>query len=372
MKDANLRRKKLEKRVSRTLHDANPTKPKRPIRVTFLPGHTDAVWRVLPLPLSQLLVTASSDHNVRVYSMNSPWSLKHDLEMHTSAVYDLTALGDDVFASVGSDGRIVTWIASSGKMLDVVHLEAVAVISAEAIEHDCMVVGTAYGELIYLKHNQGRNLHKVARCRWAHSACIEVIASHGSIMVAGSHNNTASVWDIRSRRRLALLTHSDVVWDATVSDAHVATCTKNDVRVFARDGAEFPLVRRFRHDYNTALMFLGTDLLSIGDNSGIVSFVSITEANNIASVKAPFEAIRSLCAVSEDKMGVSSYDGKCAVVSVANIAPATQGLKKYFFGLSPSSSVVPHKQSSLLRCSTVLVSLSVTAVLMIMLRCRRQ
>ena len=63
------------------------------------------------------LVTACGDHSIRVYSLSRD-DLIHTFGMHDDWVTDVSALGEDVIASVGCDGIMVTEECGTGKLIE--------------------------------------------------------------------------------------------------------------------------------------------------------------------------------------------------------------------------------------------------------------
>lgn len=337
MKDALKRKRHIEEIKTQPLFLAHRTK--RPAHSVRLNGHSEAIWRVLALPTEALIATACSDHAVRVYNVMKPRAPPQVLEMHTGEVFDLAALGGDVVVSVGGDGRIVTWSARAGKMLDALRLNSTRLFSVATVSSDCFVTGNAKGDLVYYRHIGGAMLRKVAHCRWAHSKDIEFIAAHRHLMVAASYNNCASIWDVRTRIRLGVLIHDNPVWRVSISDDYIATLSIFEVRLYSTR-RDFMLAKRFTtKSYITALNFVGNDMLALGDESGVVSFVDPSASKATVSVKTSVKRILTLCPVPNDKVAVASFDGVCALVCLSNERAVVQEFRNHFRML-PSTSLV--------------------------------
>ena len=63
------------------------------------------------------MVTASGDHSVLVYSLSGDDPI-HTFDMHDDWVTDVSALGEDIIASVGCDGIMVTRECGTGKLIE--------------------------------------------------------------------------------------------------------------------------------------------------------------------------------------------------------------------------------------------------------------
>lgn len=339
MKDTENRKKYIEENKTQVLEVATRRRATGPRYCTRLYGNTDTVWRIVALPSEGLIVTASGDHAVRVYDMRRPKAAPQVLEMHTEDVYDVAALGGDVVVSVGCDGRVVTWAARVGKMLDYVQIDCGGIGAAAALSADCFVTGNCTGELVYYRHTVGSNLLKIAHCRWAHSKGIEVIGAYRNLMVAASVDKTASVWDVRTRVRLGVLHHGSPVWSVSISDDYIATCCVNQVRIFSTRRS-FTLVQLFvARSYVNTLTFVGNDLLACGDGRGLVTFVRPSAASTAVTVRTPLNCVISICTAPDDQVVVSGDDGKCAVLCLANVRSIVQDFTTHFRTLQTTAAV---------------------------------
>lgn len=84
---------------------------------TILRGHDRPVERACVLSTGDGIVTVCGDTSVRVYS-NSGGEPIHMLDMHDDWATGGCSLGEDIIASVGCDGMIVTWEGKTGKLIE--------------------------------------------------------------------------------------------------------------------------------------------------------------------------------------------------------------------------------------------------------------
>ena len=63
------------------------------------------------------VVTACGDHSVRACSLSGDDPI-HTFDMHDDLVTDVSALGEDIKASVGCNGIMVTWEYGTGKLIE--------------------------------------------------------------------------------------------------------------------------------------------------------------------------------------------------------------------------------------------------------------
>ena len=105
------------------------------------------------------VVTACRDHSVRVYSLSGDDPI-HTFDMHDDWVTDVSALGEDIIASVGCDGIMVTWECGTGKLIEKIKIRDHDHHQAVTMEAGCwkLVVGTSDGEVHIIELRASRGL----------------------------------------------------------------------------------------------------------------------------------------------------------------------------------------------------------------------
>ncbi|XP_046387543.1 phospholipase A-2-activating protein [Ischnura elegans] len=83
-------------------------------KVTFS-GHQAAVWCVIDLPVSKLVITGSADKNIYVWSRSG--DLQKRLTGHTDCVRGLAVLSPSDFLSCSNDATVRWWSAAKGECL---------------------------------------------------------------------------------------------------------------------------------------------------------------------------------------------------------------------------------------------------------------
>ncbi len=165
-------------------------------------------------------------------------------------------IAPDVVACVEADilGRISTWYVRTGQHVESVTLRGVHLDKAMCkISATEFVVGSDEGHLCVLSHERGRNLREAWRVWKAHTSVILSLTCHENRIVSTSEDCTARLWDVDSRKRLAILKHDSHLNSAAISDKYIMTCSKKgalqstqgELRIYCNKEG-FPLAKILR------------------------------------------------------------------------------------------------------------------------------
>lgn len=129
--------------------------------------------------------------------------------MGTDSSSPMAVLGGDLLAMV-SDGILSTWRASSLELLETYGDggtgEGLAAVSIASMGAGKFVVGTDDGGLVFFSHCDGQDIIEVARgINGRHLMRIVSIAACDNVVVTGSIDRTAAVWNAITLERVAVL-----------------------------------------------------------------------------------------------------------------------------------------------------------------------
>ncbi len=286
MKDDYKRRRKAEHHLVRTIPAIEPGLVCAPLHQESLETSSAYIFNAAAQE-QEYLVTSSKDWWLEAYALHdepggellkspslsdisdaalapnvgrsSVWhAAKRD---STCGIFGSVAfIAPDVIGCIEAEapGVVSTWDARSGQCLERVTLLGVHFEIREVmckISDDKFAAGSAEGHLCILSHDKGNNLHEMTRIRKAHSLAIVSVSFHADTIVTTSMDWSARLWDLKTRRRLAVLYHDQEVHNVTISDTYIVTSsraarylwTNGELRIY-RNGEGYPLVKilRFR------------------------------------------------------------------------------------------------------------------------------
>ena len=192
-----------------------------------------------------LVVASTDDGFVRVYRITadsnglgielcSEWKAhSRQCEWHSGcSAFDISSLGQEQLASVGSDGRIV-FSAIEGRIIheladgDVLPLSAVRWRSPSQI-----VTAGLSGRISIFDHRASKASLSFSesgfRVNPLHSLAVE--ASRPDKIVTGSSTGTVMLWDIRNPEMpesIEFQAHESIVWEVQMYDTQVLSCSED-------------------------------------------------------------------------------------------------------------------------------------------------
>lgn len=180
-------------------------------------------------------------------------------ETHCDRYGDLTFVAPDVVGCIIPDTPAVvcTWHVRTGTLLGRVCVSGGhSRMFVSKISDNEFVVASSNGSLYFFSHDEGRNLKESSRIWKAHPRPIWEVSYHKGVVVSASADWTARLWDLESKKRIAILYHDQAVEDVAISDDYIVTCSrygrveleKGEVRIF-KNGDEYPLLKILRHTH---------------------------------------------------------------------------------------------------------------------------
>lgn len=141
---------------------------------------------------------------------------------------------DERAISVGTRGTISSIFYGEPSHIEKTRWSFQAV-SHVSISEKEFVAGDRSGRLHFLEHDEGRNIRLTRTVKGVHKNSISCIVVHDNVMVAVSHCRNASVWDLKSRRRVAMLPQSEEPIRAAINEHHIVTISWFEARVFRNE-----------------------------------------------------------------------------------------------------------------------------------------
>lgn len=169
-----------------------------------------------------------------------------DGNMHAamnSSIRALCALGNGVFVSGDDKALLTTWDAVSREPRATIELYNNEVSSITALSADSFLVGTRTGRLGSFGHSDGRALQEASVQSNAHSQEVTALVSYGDVVISGSLDRTAKIWNKQSLRAVHTLQHGSGVL-AVDANIHVIVTgsTDGEVRLYRNTRSDdYPL-----------------------------------------------------------------------------------------------------------------------------------
>ena len=287
-----------------------------PIETILLEGATQTISSIIEIPRHELVAVASQDNLIRVYSLYTSGAPKVIFQEHIDQVRGLEHLEDDIVVSVADDRTVVTWQATSGKMLDSAHIENWA-LSVARIDSQRFVVGTTEGELIIFWHENGRNLKQIRYLFKATTDWVFQISIRENLALSCSHNKIVTIWNTKTWKRISLLRHEEWVKCVALSEKYIiAGCYNGKLYVY-NNTPKFAQCCVFNSNLRIqAIQFINPTTLVVCGVSGNIRIISISEKQGIAEipVKLP-KNVWSMKVLNSGQIVLGGKDGTTSLIS---------------------------------------------------------
>jgi len=280
------------------------------------------------------LVTLFTYSKVYIFSYETKGEPLRVFRKHEKKISALVHLWDDILASVDQSGFLVTWRAGSCAVLDELQISEDMNWTITKASSTHLLVGTNRGEIISVRHHNGRNLAvenrvKVNRLKWINGMaayndiCVVVGKKNGQILNNSTGNILHNFQHNKNERISAL----------AVSQNFIVTGGREG-QIYVReigDGYELLRTVNLWDFYNSDgllhivhLTFLSADIVMVVTYGAGLFFVSIESG---------------IC-ISHFKLKCSKGMFRAAVLSDGRICVG--GIDKYAFIFQPPPKVADH------------------------------
>lgn len=302
---------------------------------------------------SSRIAVASGDTRVRIYSTSG--DLLRTFSPNVGIIQSLTMLDRDT---------VVAGLEFRRRGLRVFHIptETISEVALDTVQDGCWAIAMQDAERFVLGDHWDLCFYKksptpgatrptmqeVHRVR-AHRAIINGIAARGNIVVSGSQDNTAAVWDGRSYAQLATLVgHTDILRSVDISDRLIATAG-DDGTIRTYNSASFDVDRVIRVHHKSVrrvrLIADGRYILSASEDQ-MLCFTDVATGIPKCIIPLPFE-VWDAKILEGGLIAASGSGGKTVLISPP---PAVEEILAGSVRASPSS-VVIHANGTLLTSS---------------------
>lgn len=185
-----------------------------------------------------IAVATYRSNEVKIFGYNNQGEPNRVFIEHKREVTGLVHVCDDVLASVDKDGMLLTWRATTGVLLDQLKVSNNSFRCIAKASTARMLVGTADGEIVIVKHSNGTKLQDKKRCKSAKERAISNISACNGIFVAVVGGNV-QVWNGSSGELL----HS-------IENIPFHSVAVSDDFIVTGDGGTNLYIHRIQDEYN--------------------------------------------------------------------------------------------------------------------------
>lgn len=332
MSTPSLRQRLSERSVRVKIPRAELPAARAPPAKFELSGHDGDVGHVVAVPGTDLLATASEGaKGLRIFSLTSP----RGAPIHTCAntfgfnSRGLAAIAPDVVAAGAADGRVTTWTASTGAVIEVCNVGRGGYVTAmAAMGPGRFVAETSTDALVFMAHDGGRRLREVGRGTSSYNGWIFHVACRGDVVVVASGDKAAAVWSAATCEKVATLSgHRSYVACAALSDKFIATGSVDKSMRLYENGKKFGLVKVIEGvhaNWVYSVAFVNEDLLMSASDDKRLAFTTVLDGKVVARADVGI-AMCSTAITPGGRIACVGRDGNAAVVMPPeNVADAVR------------------------------------------------
>ncbi|MEJ2733209.1 MAG: CHAT domain-containing protein [Anaerolineae bacterium] len=209
---------------------------------TFLHGHTDGVYAVALSPDGKTLASASSDHTVRLWDVDSRQPVGSPLTRHDASVMSVAFSPDgQILASGSADGAIILWDVAERLSLGRPLLGHDAEVRSVAFSPDGKLLASASSDWTIMLWDVASR-QPVGEPLTGHDGGVWSVAfsPDGQILASGSVDATVRLWDLSNREPIGepLAGHDDLISSVAFSpDGQTLASGSHDGLIFLWDVA---------------------------------------------------------------------------------------------------------------------------------------
>lgn len=293
-----------------------------PSRLVRMEGHTQDVADVLPFDNGKQIATVCHDRKVRLFKNSTDKTAIAVLNWDTKL---FLPLGSDLFATFSADSHVVMWRIARPNPLSTLSLETHPT-AAMPLDHVNIVMGTAFGDLIYFSHRRSGSRLRLDEIKVGmHTGAVRAFAIGTDIFVSVSDDKTAAVWDVASKERLATLAHHGAVTSVAVNERYIVTgCANDEMRIF-NNGIDYTCLYHLNSLHGnvaiSSVLLFGSDLVMTTDIDAFLLFFRISTQRVVALVETDADSISNSALMADGRIAICGQ--KCSAGYCATISPPT-------------------------------------------------
>lgn len=193
------------------------------------------IKRVVDIPSANLMAVICGYGEIRVFTNDAAEKHVHTFSEHVGQVY-LFHLCGDVLCSMGRGGNVITWLASSGAVLEAFNV--VGSVSMCKLSDTDLGVILESGSMLVLTHVKGRGIKQLREISLGVSVNIRDARVKGSDVVLVGDNGTAEIWNYLTQQKVGTLHiyNSTDKLDASEEYVAFASSSTGTLRVYYNGG----------------------------------------------------------------------------------------------------------------------------------------
>lgn len=194
--------------------------------VSVLKGHKEAVLALATVKQGNILASASQDHYVRLWDLNT-YECLSILEGHSDAVYTVYG-ANDLLLSGSRDDRIIQWDLDALNIKTFANGHSIHVYSIIQLSNGNLASGSR-DESIKLWEFKDRKITCIKALKGHENTVLSIIELISGQLASGSADSQIKIWDIaKSKCIFTNKDHKDSVNCLTnLSDGHFASCSSD-------------------------------------------------------------------------------------------------------------------------------------------------
>ena len=377
MKDERLRQLKADSQITHNLPEFEPNSTLVPVKQVRLVKASTRTCR-FDVQENDFIVTSNSDWAITLYRLEdrdgdgddvvidnggggggggvnddysqgtvsdfSYWSdNENEPEIHRFPIWtnvpvesdsfnDVKFIEQDIIACTEQQGYVSTWCAQSAQCFDSITLQGVNFLWSLCVISDTeFVAGTREGHLCFFTHQHGAQLKEMKRIWKAHSKQINEVVFTSHFVCSTSCDETARIWDVKSKTKLATLHHRGPVTHITHCEHHLLTCSHpfsdtlgtrvTELRLFRIDADKFSLVKVFvTNDFLMKPKYLNSNILmywmrDIHSHHHTLMFFSIHSLSIVCQLKVHCRNVFDYAFLNDGRLVVCGISGSRAVIA---------------------------------------------------------
>jgi len=253
-----------------------------------LAGHTAAITALAFSPEGKTLASGAADNTIKLWDTSS-WSSSRTLTKHTRKITSLSFSSDgNRLISGAADGTIIVWDAAKGRDEITMRSGLNAIVTAELVGQELISINSD-GRIVFWNPTNGKVIREVAGNSDVEEIVFAALSRNGRIFVSSTGNKLAEIKDVSTGRLVRTLeSHSAGFFSVAFSlDGRWLATGTNDrsVRLWQiATGREMPKLSGHTGWVKAVAFSPDSRLLASGSNSGEIKLWDVNSGREIYSV----------------------------------------------------------------------------------------